>query len=84
MSYRIVVTNKAERDIKKIDKVIKKRIRKKLLLLQDNPIAFSKKLINFDLGQYRLRVGDYRVIFDIDGKIVVILRVQHRREVYKN
>jgi mRNA interferase RelE/StbE len=35
------------------------------------------------LGEYRFRIGDYRVIFDIEGNEIVVLRVGHRREIYK-
>jgi len=35
------------------------------------------------LGTYRFRIGDYRVIFDIEGNEVVVLRVGHRREIYR-
>ena len=35
------------------------------------------------IGTYRFRMGNYRVIFDIEGKDIVILRVGHRREIYK-
>jgi len=35
------------------------------------------------LGSYRLRIGDYRVIFDIIGNDIVVLRIGHRKEIYK-
>lgn len=35
------------------------------------------------LGSYRFRIGDYRVVFDLEGDQIVILRVGHRREIYK-
>jgi len=35
------------------------------------------------LGTYRFRIGDYRVIFDIEGKDIVALRVGHRRDIYR-
>jgi len=37
----------------------------------------------FALGSWRFRVGDYRVVFDIEGKKIIVLRVGHRREVYR-
>ena len=43
----------------------------------------ASKLIDETLGQYRYRIGDYRVIFDIHGQNIVILRVGHRREIYR-
>jgi mRNA interferase RelE/StbE len=83
MSYKLVYTRRAEKDIKKLDPSIKHQIGKALLKLQDNPLEHSEKLTNFEIGTYRSRTGDYRVVFDIEGKDVVILRVGHRKEIYK-
>ncbi len=40
-------------------------------------------MVDSSLGEYRFRVGDFRIIFDLDGDNLVILRVGHRREVYR-
>lgn len=83
MSYKLVYTKTAFHDIQKLDNVAKKRIKKKLEELSKNPIALSKRLINSSIGMYRYRVGNYRIVFDIDKQNIVILRVGHRREIYK-
>ena len=83
MNYNLVYTRKAEKDIKKLDSSIKSRIGNALLKLQDNPLLYSDKLSDPALGTYKFRIGDYRVIFDIEGNDVVVLRVGHRREIYK-
>lgn len=83
MSYQLLYTPAAQKDIRKLDKVAKNRLKNKLELLATDPIYYSKKLIHSDLSTYRYRVGDYRIIFDLDGKDIVILRVGHRREIYK-
>jgi mRNA interferase RelE/StbE len=83
MVYRLVITDEARKQIEKLDKVIKKRIAKKLPVFMGNPLDFAKPLVNFDAGQYRFRVGDYRIIFDIHDDRLEILKVMHRREVYK-
>ncbi|MCR4292457.1 MAG: type II toxin-antitoxin system RelE/ParE family toxin, partial [Candidatus Kuenenia sp.] len=62
---------------------IKNRIGNALLKLRDNPLLYSEKLSDPALGTYKFRMGDYRVIFDIEGNDVVILRIGHRREIYK-
>lgn len=82
MSYQLLYTQSAQKDIKKLDGVAKKRLKVKLEMLSTDPIYYSKKLVHSDLGTYRFRVGDYRIIFDLDGKDIVILRVGHRREIY--
>ncbi|MEI8232741.1 MAG: type II toxin-antitoxin system RelE/ParE family toxin [bacterium] len=83
MQYILLYTKSAVKDIKKLDTIAKKRLKKKLELLATDPLHYSKKLIHSDLGTYRYRIGDYRIIFDLDGKNIVILRVGHRREIYK-
>ena len=83
MKYSLVYTKTAFDDIKKLDPVAKKRIKKKLEQFFLSPFKYAKKLINPAIGSYRFRVGNYRIIFDIDKNNVVILRVGHRREIYK-
>ena len=83
MNYNLVYTRRAEKDIKKLDSSIKSRIGNALIKLRDNPLLYSDKLSDPALGTYKFRIGDYRVIFDIEGTDVVILRVGHRREIYK-
>ena len=83
MKYNLVYTKRAVRDIKKLDNTIKKRVGKTLLKYKDKPLDFAEALKSSDLGTYRFRMGDYRVIFDIERNDVVVLRVGHRREIYK-
>jgi len=83
VEYVILLTKNSKRDIEKLDGVIQKRIAKKLVYLKSDPINLSKKLIDFEQGQYRFRVGDFRICFDIDGNKIVINRIRHRKEVYK-
>ena len=81
--YNLVYTRRAFKDIRKLSHNIKKRIKLSLEKLQKNPFARSIKLVDESLGQYRYRIGDYRVIFDIHGQDIVILSVGHRREIYR-
>ena len=83
MKYRFVYTKRALRDIEKLDIVVKKQISSKILLLAKNPLKNAKKLIDFRLGQYRWRIGNYRIIFDIEESNIVVLRIRHRKEIYK-
>lgn len=48
-----------------------------------NPLRFAETLHNFDLGKYRFRVDDYRVIFDVEKNVAKILKVGHRKDIYK-
>jgi mRNA interferase RelE/StbE len=83
VAYKLVYTDRAVKDIKKLDIIARRRLRKALEKLSISPLKYSTKLINSKIGEYRFRIGDYRVIFDlVDGEIV-ILRVGHRREIYR-
>lgn len=81
--YRIVLTRKALRDLENIDKKTQNRIAAKLKEYAQEPLRYARKLINPDIGTYRFRIGDYRVIFDVDDETIVILRVGHRQNIYR-
>ena len=83
MSYRLVYTQKAVRDIDRLDAGVKNRIGTTLLRFKDNPLQYAERLTDSELGGYRFRIGDYRVIFDIEGNDIVVLRAGHRKEIYK-
>jgi mRNA interferase RelE/StbE len=83
LSYRLVYTQKAVRDIDRLDAGVKKRIGTILLRFKDNPLQYAERLTDPELGGYRFRIGDYRVIFDIEGNDIVVLRAGHRKEIYK-
>ncbi len=84
MNYQLVYTRRAEKDIKKLDPTVKRAIAKFLLKLQNNPIQYSEKLTDPRTGTYRSRIGNYRVIFDIEDRDIVILRIGHRKDIYKS
>ena len=83
MTHRLVYTRRAERDIKKLEPNTKERIGKTLLRYAEDPLKFAEKLSDPILGEYRFRIGDYRIIFDIEADEIVVLRVGHRREIYQ-
>ena len=83
MKYNLVYTRRAAKDIRKLEADVKQRIGKTLLRYQKDPLQHAEKLTDPRLGTYRFRIGDYRVIFDIEDSDIVILRVGHRREIYK-
>ncbi|MFH0863499.1 MAG: type II toxin-antitoxin system RelE/ParE family toxin [Candidatus Gottesmanbacteria bacterium] len=83
MSFHLVFTKNAFNDIQKLDRVAQKRLAVKLQHFQEKPIFYAKKLTSPILGQYRWRVGNYRIIFDLHGKDIIILKVGHRKEIYR-
>ena len=83
MKYRLVYTHRSIRDIDALDTSVKQRIGKTLLRYGPDPLKHAEPLKQSELGSYRFRIGDYRVVFDLEGDQIVILRVGHRREIYR-
>ncbi|MEQ1654062.1 MAG: type II toxin-antitoxin system RelE/ParE family toxin [Nitrospira sp.] len=83
MKYRLVYTHRAIRDIDALELKVKQRIGKTLLRYESDPLKYAETLKQSELGSYRFRIGDYRVVFDLEGVQIVVLRVGHRREIYK-
>ncbi len=80
---RISIRQSAIKDLKKIDSKTKDQIHSKILGLTKFPdILNVKKLTNFEPA-YRLRVGDYRILFDVSEDAIEIGRVLHRKDSYK-
>jgi len=63
--YNVLFTHRVLKDLQKHDGSVKARLRTALLRFQDNPLKHAEKLTDSQLGSYRFRVGDYRVIFDL-------------------
>lgn len=83
MSFRVVFTKSATKDIKKLDRVARKKIGLKIKSYSENPLRHSKRLIDKKLGNYRWRIGRLRIVFDIEDKTVIVLRVGDRKEIYR-
>ncbi len=84
MRYTLRVRRSAEKELDRLPEFIHERLSRRILGLEDNPRPQgAKKLSNRE--EYRLRVGQYRVLYTIDDehKIVEIVAVGHRREVYR-
>ena len=82
MKYKIEIKPKAIKDGKKIPKKTLELIVKKIGIMQDNLTGDIKHLTNFS-PEYRLRVSDYRILFEIEDETIKIYRIKHRKNVYK-
>ena len=83
---KVVFSRHIIKDIKKIDHKAQRRIKKKLLWFadQEKPLDFAETINDKEIGQYRFRIGDYRVLFDVeDNRIIRINAIGHRRDIYK-
>ena len=83
--YEIFLESRAERDLKKLSAEIFYRIVPILKALAENPKPPGCRKITGSKNDWRIRIGEYRVIYEIDenAKAVKILRIRHRREAYR-
>lgn len=78
----VEINKRAIKDLSKVDKNEAHKILLKIETLEDFPdIPNYKKLTNFD-PPFRLRVGNYRVLFSVDKNTITVYRVRHRKESY--
>lgn len=82
MKYLIEFKKTAVKDIERIDKKESLRILNKIKLLEDGLKGDVKRLTNYT-PEFRLRIGKFRVLFEVIENVVIIYRVKHRKESYK-
>jgi mRNA interferase RelE/StbE len=82
MNYEIEFKPRAIKDLEGLPRSAQRRILAKIEGLRDDLAGDVKRLTNFT-PEYRLRVGDYRVLFEVAGNRVVIYRLVHRRDAYQ-
>ena len=83
MSYAVFIIRSVEKEIERLSVAIQARLSTKILSLESNPRPRGVKKLS-GREEYRLRVGDYRILYIIDDRkhIVTVVAVGHRREVY--
>jgi mRNA interferase RelE/StbE len=83
-NYKIQIRRSAEKEIERIPQADRRRIVERILALGAEPRpAGAKKLSGEE--KYRVRQGNYRILYEIDDRIItiVVIRVAHRRDVYR-
>lgn len=85
MLYAISYVPSAAKAIRKLDRPTARRLLDAIELLASNPRPPGYIQLKGGNGEFRIRVGDYRIIYDIqdDELVVLVLRLGHRREVYR-
>jgi mRNA interferase RelE/StbE len=85
MTYAVQWARTTLKQLEKLDRTAQKKIVLAVTKLADNPRPHGVKNLVTRPGDYRLRVGDYRVVYEIhdDRLVVLVVTVAHRREVYR-
>jgi mRNA interferase RelE/StbE len=83
--YSLEIKQSAQKELDALDEILFTRIDRKILALADNPRPTACKKLKGYKDQWRIRVGDWRVLYIIDdaAKLVSITRIANRREVYE-
>lgn len=86
MSFRVLLSPRAEKDLKKLEHSVFGDVDRALLVLSKNPyLPGVRYLKDKRLAQFRIRVGDYRILYDVYSKneTIYVLRIGHRKDIYK-
>ena len=86
MSYAIEFLPSAAKELTALPRDVQRRISKKIDSLRENPRPPGVKLLEAKQRLFRLRVGDYRVLYTIEGRrlLIVVIKVGHRKEIYRD
>ena len=84
-AYRVLLAPAAARQLRKFDPQVRRRLQAAIDLLADNPRPPAATQLVGGAGEWRVRTGDYRVVYEIhdDEVLVLVLRMAHRRDVYR-
>ena len=85
MAYQVLIKDSARKELAALSLPLQKRIDTRIRALSENPRPSGVKKLAGDENLYRLRVGDYRIIYQIQDKalLVLVIKISHRREVYR-
>jgi mRNA-degrading endonuclease RelE of RelBE toxin-antitoxin system len=81
--FQLVPTKTFLRDLKKVDLKLKKKISRLLDSLQENPFQ-GKKLTAIEIGKWRIRVGNYRIRYDVESHLIILYTIRDRKDIYKH
>ena len=86
MAYTVKLKPAALRDLQALPPDVQHRIRPKIDALADNPRPRGCEKLEGEDDLYRIRAGEYRVLYQIQGRVllVLVIRIGHRREVYRD
>ena len=85
MAYSVHLAPAAERQLKAFDKPVQTRIARRLLKLEENPRPHGIEKLAGEDDLYRIREGEYRIVYTIKDKklIVLVVKIGHRKDVYR-
>jgi mRNA interferase RelE/StbE len=84
VNYRVELAPSAARQLRKFDPDVRRRLQAVLEILAEDPRPPAATRLVGGAGEWRVRTGDYRVIYEIDDDhlLILVLRMGHRRQIY--
>lgn len=86
MPYLVKITSKAQKELKKVSNPYQHKIILAIKELAINPMPTGVKKLQGKINQYRVRVADYRIIYEVHGgeMIILVVKIAHRQSVYRS
>ena len=83
--FKIDLKGSVEHDLRKLDRRLIPKLIEAIGTLSENPFPVQSKKMRGSEASYRLKVGDYRMIYQVDteSKIVTVYHVRHRKDIYR-
>ena len=84
MAYRVEFDKRASKDLENLDPQVRQRVIRKRYILEREPARGPniKRLKGYP-NRYRLRVGDWRLVYEIEGDLVIVVGIMHRSDAYR-
>ena len=86
MSYQVIVPRPVQKQLDNLPASIRQRVIERILALKENPRAFGCIKLTGHESEYRIRVGDYRVRYQVNDQeaLVLLLHCRHRKDIYRD
>ncbi|NJE26323.1 type II toxin-antitoxin system RelE/ParE family toxin [Thermococcus sp. MV5] len=83
--YEIIFTKKAAKQVQTLEKAHMQKLKEILLSLRENPFSYPYKKIRGEENIYRIRVGKFRILYEVNDKdhLVIIFKIERRERAYK-
>jgi len=85
VSYQLEIKRRAEKELSDLPPKIRRQVLRKILALEEQPRPYNSIPLEGEENAFRVRSGDYRVLYHIDegARKVTVFRVRHRKEAYR-
>lgn len=80
--YQIEYSQGFEKDFRKLDRISQKRCLFRIKKLSQNPLEDCRKVKAFKWGKFRIRLGKYRLRYDVENRVVILHSIKHRKNIY--